>query len=67
MTGFGVECITKTSEIGINIAPNYKAGHVMLMKYVEVSDDEFKEILTQYLTEEEQKQYIFERSEEMFD
>ena len=39
----------------------------MLMRSVDINDEELKIILQEYLTDEEQKKYVFERSEELFD
>ncbi|CAD8053812.1 unnamed protein product [Paramecium primaurelia] len=37
------------------------------MRSIDINDEELKNILQEYLTDEEQKKYVFERSEDYFD
>ncbi|CAD8143390.1 unnamed protein product [Paramecium pentaurelia] len=65
--GLGVEQMDINKQIGINLSQSFKNGDTMLMRSVDINDEELKNILLEYLTDEEQKKYVFERSEEYFD
>ncbi|CAD8049682.1 unnamed protein product [Paramecium sonneborni] len=65
--GLGVEQMDINKQIGINLSQSFKIGDVMLMRSVDINDEELKNILQEYLTDEEQKKYVFERSEDFFD
>ncbi|CAD8046334.1 unnamed protein product [Paramecium primaurelia] len=65
--GLGVEQMDINKQIGINLSQSFKNGDTMLMRSIDINDEELKNILQEYLTDEEQKKYVFERSEEYFD
>ncbi|CAK72187.1 unnamed protein product (macronuclear) [Paramecium tetraurelia] len=65
--GLGVEQMDINKQIGINLSQSFKNGDTMLMRSIDINDEELRKILQEYLTEEEQKQYVFERPEEYFD
>ncbi|CAD8158846.1 unnamed protein product [Paramecium octaurelia] len=65
--GLGVEQMDINKQIGINLSQSFKNGDTMLMRSIDINDEELRNILQEYLTEEEQKKYVFERPEEYFD